>query len=414
MPAPVAVTRGGHSPFAANPSLEKSNLVDIFYATNRVPLGPRNARLYSIVPGKPLYLGRATVRIGRRDKSWDDLYSLSTTDSQARRPALWLDSLDEMATVQDPKSATVLTDEARGFFEAIDQALAQSLDKDLTVYIHGVNTTVAGAAAQAAQYRHFTGRNSVVLLFAWPSAGRGIRYFTDVRNTRASVPSFARLLDLLARHTTAEHIDIVAYSAGSQVLSPGLVELRRIRRRESLDGARLGELYFAAPDLALPTFARQLPHYIHSVRRVTVSANMNDAPLALSTFVHGVSRLGRPDSADLSDADFDWVAKAAEKLDFDLISVRPEEIPGLSRRSHAFWYEHPWVSSDVLMKLLYHVPPATRGLERNLYRQRFPFWTFPADYDRRVVEILRELRSGRPVARAPQSAGAAAPGVDAK
>jgi len=46
-----------------------------------------------------------------------------------------------------------------------------------------------------------------------------------------------------------------------------------------------------------------------------------------------------------------------------MISVQPEVIPGLARRSHAFWYEHPWVSSDVIMKLLFHLPACETGFE---------------------------------------------------
>ncbi|MGZ8216834.1 alpha/beta hydrolase [Methylomagnum sp.] len=412
MPAPVAFASGEHSPFPANSPVEKSNLVEVFYATNRLPLGPRGSRLYTIVPDQSLYLGRAVVRIGAGDKSWEELHALSTTDSNSRRPALSLDSLDELATLRDNDSSMALTAEAHGFFEAINQALAQSLDKDLTVYVHGANSSMKIAAAQAAQYRHFTGRHSVVLMFAWPSAERGMRYFTDVRNARASVPAFARLLDFLARQTTAKHINIVAYSAGSQVLSPALVELRRLRRSDSLADVRLGELYFAAPDIAFPTFVRQLPRYIDFVRRVTVSVNLNDAALALSSWVHGVSRLGRPDSTELSDADSDWLVKAAEKLDFDVISVEPAVIPGLGRRSHAFWYEHPWVSSDVMIKLLFHIPPTARGLDRNRYRDRFPFWTFPPDYDRRVVDVLRELRSGRPTPKSEKAGGGTGPGTN--
>lgn len=393
MPTPVAFTSGEHSPFTASPSLEKSNLVDIFYATNRAPLGPRGARIYTIFPGQTLYLGRARVRIGARDKPWEELYALSTTDHRSRRPMLRLDTLDELAVIPYPQTSQQLGGEAHEFFAAIDRALARGLDKDLTIYVHGVNTNVATAAAQAAQYRHFTGRDSVVLLFAWPSAERGIRYFTDVRNARASVLPFARLLNLLAGHTTAEHINVVAYSGGSQILSPALLELRRLRGREGLAGARLGEVYFAAPDLALPTFVRQLPHYIHDVRRVTVSVNMNDAPLTLSSWVHGVSRLGRPDPTEISETDWEWLVEAAERLDFDIVSADPRVIPGLSRRAHAFWYDHPWVSSDVVLKMRFHVPPAARGLERQIYQGRFPFWTFPRDYDQRVVAILGELWS---------------------
>ena len=64
-----------------------------------------------------------------------------------------------------------------------------------------------------------------------------------------------------------------------------------------------------------------------------------------------------------------------------------------------FLYEHPWVSSDVIMKLLFHLPPAERGLQRRLYQERFPFWTFPADYDRRVVDVLKGIGEWKAPAR---------------
>jgi esterase/lipase superfamily enzyme len=337
--------------------------------------------------------------MGGQNKDWETLYQLSTTDQKGRRPSLRLDKLDEQAIIRRNDRPTAPNPKTREFFNQINAALAQSIDKDLTVYLHGANSNMAIAAGQAAQLRHFTGRNSVVLMFAWPSAERGMRYFTDVTNARATVSEFAKLLEFLMRNTNAKHINILAYSAGSQVLSPGLVQFRRRYIRDRSIPLRLGEIYYAAPDLSFPAFARQLPQYIDMSRRVTVSVNMNDSVLALSSWVHGISRLGRPNSRELSKSDFDFLVKAAEKMDFDMISVQPEVIPGLARRSHAFWYEHPWVSSDVIMKLLFHLPPAERGLQRQLYQERFPFWTFPADYDRRVVDVLKGIGEWKASAR---------------
>jgi esterase/lipase superfamily enzyme len=399
MSTPVVIAKSDKSPFTANPNLEETNLIDVFFATNRIPLSPIPPRFYSTLPGPSIYLGKATVRMGGQNKDWETLYQLSTTDQEGRRPSLRLDKLDEQAIIRRNDRPTAPNPNTREFFNQINAALAQSIDKDLTVYLHGANSNMAIAAGQAAQLRHFTGRNSVVLMFAWPSAERGMRYFTDVTNARATVSEFAKLLEFLMRNTNAKHINILAYSAGSQVLSPGLVQFRRRYIRDRSIPLRLGEIYYAAPDLSFPAFARQLPQYIDMSRRVTVSVNMNDSVLALSSWVHGISRLGRPNSRELSKSDFDFLVKAAEKMDFDMISVQPEVIPGLARRSHAFWYEHPWVSSDVIMKLLFHLPPAERGLQRQLYQERFPFWTFPADYDRRVVEVLKGIGEWKASAR---------------
>lgn len=390
MPAPAVFASGEHSPFAVNPALERTNRIQVFYATNRLPLGPRGSRVYTILAGPTLYLGTALVRIGPSEKSWESLYTLSTGPAEGRRPELNLEILDEQATIRGSEAPDMVTPEVQRFFETVNAALGESLAKDLTIYVHGANSNIAVAAAQAAQYRHFTGRNAVVLLFAWPSAESGLRYFTDVQNARLSVPVFARLVDLLARHTTAEHINVLAYSAGSQVVSPGLAALKGLRQGNG--GIRLGEVYFAAPDVAFPAFVAQLPHYIGLTRRVTVSVNLDDAVLGISQRFQGVSRLGKPDPSELSEEDSRWLVEASERMNFDLISVKPEVIPGLSRRSHSYWYDHPWVSSDVMIKLLFHIPPAARGLEQNWTAQRFRFWTFPPDYDRRVTDIMRKLR----------------------
>ena len=113
--------------------------------------------------------------------------------------------------------------------------------KDLTIYVHGANTSVERAAGQAAQYRHFTGRNSVVLFFAWPSAENFMRYATDVANARRSEPKFARLLELLSKHTKAANINVLAYSAGAMVASPGLARLDQLPQGDEHPAVRLGQ-----------------------------------------------------------------------------------------------------------------------------------------------------------------------------
>ncbi|MEI7867844.1 MAG: alpha/beta hydrolase [Candidatus Methylumidiphilus sp.] len=396
MPSPIVFTTGEHNPFTVNPTLEKTNQLQIFYATNRYPLGPRGSGIYTILPSSTLHFGLASVRIGPEGKPWESVYALSTNPSEGDRPVLSLESLEEIAQIESKEGTEWASQEAQGFFNLINEALAQSLDKDLTIYVHGVNTSVESAAAQAAQYHHFTGRNSVVLVFAWPSTANIFRYLTDVANTRLSVPLFSRLVELLARHTAAEHLNVLAYSAGAQIVTPGLASLGVRRKGDGgKDSLRLGEVYFAAPDVAFNKFVDQLPSFIGMTRRITVAVNLNDSMLWLSRLVNGVSRLGRPNPSELSEEASNWLVDASARLDYDTISVQPDVLPGLLRRSHSFWYDHPWVSSDVLIKFLFHVPPAARGLDRNLRESGFNYWTFPPDYDARVVEVMRQLRADR-------------------
>jgi esterase/lipase superfamily enzyme len=385
MPTPAVLAHSGHHIFSSNAALEPINEVQVFYATNRAPLGPRESRIYTILPTQTLYFGNARIRIGPQQKAWQTLLQLSTSSEAIRRPVLRMKALTEATQIKTSDPGSELSPEARHYFDTLDAAIERSWDKDITVYVHGSNTTLDTAAAQAAQYRHFTGRNSVVLFYAWPSAGMGLRYFTDVQHARLSVPVFTRLIELLARHTRARHINVIAYSAGAQIISAGLPPLGRH------GGGRLGEIYYAAPDVALPSFVANLPHYVGAARRVTVSVNLNDAVLGISAWFQGVSRLGRPDPSEISESDSRWLVEASSRLDFDVISVEPTVIPNLPRRSHSFWYSNPWVSSDVLMKLLFHLPPPERGLMPERTGSGIRYWTFPPDYDQRAAGILQAL-----------------------
>jgi hypothetical protein len=74
--------------------------------------------------------------------------------------------------------------------------------------------------------------------------------------------------------------------------------------------------------------------------------------LAFASRHHGVSRAGRPDQAEFSPAETRLVQKAFAEMAFDLLWIDPDAIPGLARGAHDFWYNHPWVSTDVLIQLL--------------------------------------------------------------
>ena len=76
----------------------------------------------------------------------------------------------------------------------------------------------------------------------------------------------------------------------------------------------------------------------------------------------------------------------------NVLRVRPENIPGLSHRSHTFWYDDPWVSSDVLITLLYHLSPDKRGLAPGEAATGARYWTFMPDYPEQLAKVLTRLR----------------------
>jgi esterase/lipase superfamily enzyme len=237
------------------------------------------------------------------------------------------------------------------------------------------------------------GRNAVVMVFAWPSAGTLLRYGRDVATARRSEAAFASVLELLSRHTQAAHVNVLAYSAGAMIVSPGLS--RAASAPGDPDRLRLGEIYYAAPDIDFPQFVDNLPRYENEVRRVTVAVNLGDRALSFAQWRHRVSRAGRPNLADIGPDERRWLAEASGRVGLDVLSIRPEDLPGLPASSHSFWYDHPWVSSDILLKFLFHAPPPARGLSANKNDMDVAFWTFPPDYGQQLPSVVGGLTEFR-------------------
>ncbi len=400
MPTPVTFQYAEADPFEAAGYKAQGTEVPVFYVTNRGAIIETPQPVHTALPSEQLRMGVAHVRIGDEDLDWETLHRLSTTREPGERPIVDLDRLEQRAKL-GAKDSFATSPDVRAFFAQINQALAASPKSDLVIYVHGTRNSVPRAAAQAAQFRHFTGRQVVVLSFMWPSAGSILRYLTDIYNAEASVEQFARLVELLAEHTTASKIDIVAYSAGAQVTSPALTLLGPPRPGETKEQQRqrlrLGQIYYAAPDLDTRRFVDELGTYIDLADRVTIAANLNDSALRASALINRASRAGRPNPTELSPEQTAFLADASQKFRFDLVKVDPNDIPDLPFSSHAFWYEDPWVSSDLLGLLLLNVEPRRRGLdEQALSGGQFRYWTFPPDFYERITRLFGPSATPRP------------------
>lgn len=391
MPTPVAFRTGAVDPFEHAGLSAKGTDVPVFYVTNRGAVIERPDPIYTILPSERLRMGVAHVRIGDGDVDWETLHRLSTSDDPDQRPIVELDWLDPMASLP-PNAPAQSQPDVREFLRLVDRALEASASHEIVIYVHGANNTVARSAAQAAQLRHFTGRRVVVLAFMWPSAGSILRYLTDVTNAEASIEPFMKLVEMLATYTRASAIDVIAYSAGAQVTSPALARLGTGQPGESREALRarlrLRNVYFAAPDIDTRRFVDEMKVYKDLVNRVTLSVNLNDSALRFAQFVHRASRAGRPDPTELSEAQTNFLIAASDNVGFDVVNVDPYDIPGLPVRSHAFWYEDPSVSADLLGLLLLNAGPPRRGLDEEASPRGLRYWRFPPDYAERVKRLF--------------------------
>jgi esterase/lipase superfamily enzyme len=392
MPTPAIMATRELNPFSINHNLEESNRVEVIYATNRTPMGDGDSRTYTIFPGNELRLGIAHFTIGSKETDWRQIFKWSTSEENRDRPALHLEYLQELAVIPLDDESSMIPKEIESLAASINDVLAHSVDKDIMVYVHGANSSVYRATAQAAQYRHFTGRNSVVLAFLWPSAENLLFYGTDVRHAQKSAPAFMRLITLLNEYATAKNINILAYSAGSQIVSPGLAILGREKKGERRRKLRLGEVYFAGADIGIDSFVEHLQTYLDIPRSVTLTINLKDTVLAMAEWHHGVSRAGRPKAKDLRPEAAQWGRNASVHCGLDIIRSDEKTVIGLSSGAHDFWYGHPWISSDVLVQFLFHADPLKRGLVENYNEHGLRYWTFPPDYPDRIIGTILEAK----------------------
>ena len=408
MPAPAAISTGELDPFADTPEEEQSSNIMVGYATNRMPVGAKKSRFYTRDFDQDVRLGTATVRIGDGEKTWDEIREMSSKGVSKEEVILSMEQVEEVGVLEENDALDSLTPELQEVMEDFNRYIKKSRLKDVTVYVHGANNNFYRTAAQAAQYRHFTGRTAVVLLYSWPSAESIVRYGTDISNIKKSVPAFVRFLKLLAKHSVARKINILAYSAGSTLTTEALAVLGRDTsnpdRQAYKDSLRLGSIYFAAPDADFDEWVKQFQSYQDLVGRVTVTINQYDSVLAIAQEDHRAratqtweketsskSRLGRPDLDDISNRDADWLVNLTKDSKFDVIDIDPSAIPGLGKGDHDFWYNSPWVSTDALLGINLDVGPAERGLAERTGEKGGSIWYFPADYEQRVAESLKDL-----------------------
>ena len=397
MPSPVGIEPfGGDEFFALTEDSIDENLLYTLYVTNRKPLESSNSSTkYSIFPGEDLRFGFAVHRVGDTEMGWDEFFDRSLkTDRDKKDLLISSEFAREVTTYNGNDTQKTVSPQLQGYVKEINNILKRTFDKDIIVYAHGANSNFYRATAQGAQFFHFSGHNSIVMTFCWPSAGHFLHYNTDVRHAKETVPAFAQAIEFLAEHTDAEHINILAYSAGAQIVEPGLAYLRDkypdLSAQELKNKLRIGELYLAAPDTDVKAFVARYSKFSEIVGRTTINLNYNDKILVYSAFQHGVSRVGNPDNTELTEEEIKFLIKEMATPHLNVIDVGGSE-PLAVGGAHDSWYNHPWVSADIMMLLLLGLGPQERGLVPYLGEHAEKLYRFPEGYAEDVVDIARDI-----------------------
>ncbi len=392
MPTPIIYTSEGIDPFAD--ASQHTNTYEIIVATDRQRSGFEEPdQFYTNRRGRSLRFGVSRVQIGSEESTPQELNELSRQeDRQTDLIVNLIDTQDlgplsttlppDISPDDDPPADTIIA-------EMINSRLADAEHRDIYIFVHGYNTRFDRNVELGAEILHFMGRNGVVISYGWPSRDAILGYGTDKANAAWSVRHFRFLVEYLAKHTTADRINIIGHSAGCPIIVNALMQIRLKHHNLSASEAhritRIGSVLLAAPDMDLLEFMNcKRDGFTDLAEMVGIYMSRKDRALGLSAWVYKYARLGRSlDSMNLTQRAELFTDSAIWAVD-----VTKPQTMAYSFLGHSYFHRNAWISADMIMFIHYNLLPAERGLIR---KEGDFAWQFPDDYPVVIRSIAHEM-----------------------
>ena len=236
----------------------RTNSIDLLYVTDRKPeINEANDFSYGHLRSLSMAFGSVTVIPGPA-MNWNQLVEASETANRSREVELHIGDIaeqgrypetpfplveDEEGMIKEDPASHILFDVANSNFqEELNRRLAIAPKKEVFIYIHGYNNSFAVAAYTLAELWHFSGRETVPVLYTWP-AGRGgaSGYGYDRESGEFTIFHLKQLLRSLASNPAIEKIHILAHSRGTDVI-PG--EIGGVERADNSSDEGIDIVFF--------------------------------------------------------------------------------------------------------------------------------------------------------------------------
>lgn len=396
MQAPDVYDDGNINPFTDNDPIAREASPEILYATDRAPAETADISYthYTNQRGHVVRLGVAEIDFGYDESiTWEEARRVSLLKNRSEDYPLKVSAVEEfgpLAQTIRPFDEGIEPSEDPGirFIDEIDQRLARSESKDVYIYVHGFKVDFENPLLVASELWHYLGYHGAFIAYSWPTTAKNSAYFSDVENARASARGLRQLIVYISENSQADRIHILGYSAGTRLVSRLLADIgllsyglsdEEVRRR-----IKLGHVILTGSDLDRAIVGGYiLDGALRVPESVTIYASNTDSALGVSSFVFSRSRIGQLAKADEIGPNTSRFFKKNKKLRLIDVSTAEGSTKG---NGHAYFRSSPWVSSDILMTLLYDLAPAKRGL---VWSDTMPIWTFPDDYTRRMRDALK-------------------------
>ena len=396
MPAPDVYENGLVDPFGDNQPMENMPYKGILYATDRAPAGADD-RFYLNKRGNLIRLGAGKIKVGKEDITWEEARRISLLKNRTDKYPIKVTDVEEFGILD--RSYSVFTDPglmeasphgpAERFARLVNEKLTRSQKKDVYIYVHGYKVVFENPILVAAELWHFLGYEGVFIAYAWPSTPKALAYVSDLETAALSAHNLRIFLEYLAQETDAEQIHIVGYSAGTRLVINALAQLallHRDRDKASIQRTlRIGHVLLTASDYDRQLFGVHLLDGLLKVpRTLSIYMSESDKALGFSRWLFARERLGQMwKDRKLSDVVVEYLRKHRELILIDVTNAQS----AVGGNGHAYFRKSPWVSSDVLMTLMYDLKPDERGL---IQSGDIHVWAFPPDYIRLLRHALME------------------------
>ena len=396
MPAPDIYSKAGIDPFEGIDSFEDAPYQGILYATDRLP-SENQREFYQNQRGNILRLGIGQLEVGDEDFTWEEARKISLLKNRPRNFPLKVTSVQEIGILD--RSTSEFTDPAllgstpeaprRRFIELINRKLAISKNKDIYIYVHGYKVSFDNPLLVTAEMWHFLGYDGVFIAYSWPSTPKTLAYASDLETSAMSAHFLQLLIEVLAEQSDARNIHIIGYSAGTRVVVISLYQLALLHRETALadirNRLRIGSVILTGSDFDRQLFGAYIASGLLRIPEdLTVYMSEKDQALGMSRWVFKRERLGAMlDESVMEPRVIDFLEKQPILRLINVTTAEGSE----SGNGHAYFRNSPWVSSDILVTLMYDLPPEKRGLERP---PGSAVWRFPEDYTERLRKTLRE------------------------
>lgn len=225
---------------------------------------------------------------------------------------------------------------------------SQAHGQNALLYIHGYNNSFEEAAETAASLKVALKFLGPVVFFSWPSANRVSAYLTDEQRIGNTISSrhLSAVFQTIQQAGGIGKIHVLAHSMGSRALDA--------QWHSGRDLGGLGQIVYAAPDVATTDFKRELSTPPAGPDQINLYASLVDQALEASVIVHLWPELRAGQQVRGLTIPF-----------LDTVDATPVDMTLLGF-GHSYFINSPEVEDDI-GGVLNQTPPSQRGpkLTRN-------------------------------------------------